>query len=95
MGVDLLKKHLHLRIEQADAKLLSVLAEVTESLFKSYQPEALEQSAIEIKQSVIYTKHLQPLTRQELTTEIEESMAEYERGEYLTLEESSKEAGSW
>lgn len=95
MDADLLKEHLHLRIEQADAKLLSVLVELTESLFKNYQPETLKQSITEVKQATIYTEHLQPMTRQKLTAEIEESMAEYERGESLSLEESSKEAAAW
>ena len=35
------KDLLHLRIEQADEKLLAVLAELTESLFRSYRPEVV------------------------------------------------------
>ena len=81
-----IRERLHLRIEQADERLLTVLAEMAETLFKAYQPQAVPSN---------YEKHMKPLTRQELTSEIETSMAECERGEYLTLEESSKEATAW
>jgi hypothetical protein len=81
-----IREHLHLRIEQADERLLTVLAEMAESLFKTYQPQAV---APPNKQD------FRPLTRQEITSEIETSMAGYNRGEYITLEESSKEAASW
>ena len=87
MGADLLIKHLHLRIEQADEQILQVLAEVTESLFRAYQPEVLEESESDL--SAKYAEHLRPLTREELTSEIEQSMADYERGDYITLKESS------
>lgn len=81
-----IRERLHLRIEQADDEILTVLAEMAESLFKVYQPQAETQS---------YEQHLRPLTRAELTSEIETSMADYERGDYLALEESGREAASW
>lgn len=93
MGVEVIKKRLHLRIEQADEKILQVLAELTESLFKTYQPQVLEQP--ESDKSAVYAEHLSPLSREEMTKEIETAMADYERGNYLTLEESSKEVASW
>lgn len=93
MDAGLIKERLHLRIEQADERLLKVLAEMTESLFKSYQPDALEQAESSLQET--YAQHLRPRTREEMTKEIEAAMADYERGDYLTLEESSKEASSW
>ena len=93
MGVDQIKERLHLRIEQADEQVLQVLAEMAESLFKTYQPQMLEQTKADLSND--YTEHLRPLTREEMTTEIETSMADYERGDYITLEESSKDAASW
>jgi alpha-D-ribose 1-methylphosphonate 5-triphosphate diphosphatase PhnM len=93
MGVETIKERLHLRIEQADEKVLQVLDELTESLLKAYQPQVLKQQ--EADKSAAYADHLQPLSRQEMTEEIEEAMDDYERGDYLTLEESSKEAASW
>lgn len=95
MGIDLIKERLHLRIEQADEQLLQVLAEMTESLFKTYQPEALEEEEAEAEVSAFYAKHLRPLTREEMTSEIEQSMTDYERGDYLSLDDSSKDAASW
>jgi len=92
MGIDQIKERLHLRIEQADEKILSVLSELAESLFETYQPQVLEQPE---DKSKAYAEQLQPLSRAEMTKEIEEAMADYERGDYLTLEESSKEAASW
>lgn len=86
MSAEQLKERLHLRIEQADDRLLAVLAEMAESLFKNYPPHA----AIPSDEQV-----MRPLTRQELTSEIEASMAEYERGEHISLEESKREAASW
>ena len=73
MSAERLKERLHLRIEQADERLLAVLAEMAESLFKAYPPKAVTPSD---------GHDIRHLTRQELTSEIEASMAEYERGEY-------------
>jgi hypothetical protein len=86
MSAEQLKERLHLRIEQADERLLAVLAEIAESLFKAYPPKAVTPSD---------GHDIRPLTRQELTSEIEASMAEYERGEYISLEESKRESASW
>ncbi|WP_020535718.1 hypothetical protein [Lewinella cohaerens] len=93
MGVERIKERLHLRIEQADEQMLQVLVEMTESLFRTYQPQILKEKEADLNKD--YTEHLRPLTREELTSEIEESMADYERGDYLPLDESSKEASSW
>jgi len=86
MDVTHIRKHLHLRIEQADEQILAVMAEMTESLFKVYQPHT---------ENPTPTQQLQPMTRLEITSEIEASMADYERGDCLSLEESSQEAASW
>ena len=84
------KDLLHLRIEQADEKLLAVLAEMTESLFRSYQPGAVEATETEAVPS-----WAKPLTAEESLADLREGLAEYEAGEYLTLEEASKEAATW
>jgi len=86
MSTEQLKERLHLRIEQADERLLAVLAELAESLFKTYPPHA---------PTPYDEQAMRPLTREELTSEIEASMADYERGEYIGLEESKREAASW
>lgn len=85
------KDLLHLRIEQADEKLLAVLAAVTESLFRSYQPEAVEKTAA--AQAV--PGWAKPLTAEESLADLRQGLAEYEAGAYVTLEEASKEAATW
>ena len=93
MNVEVIKERLHLRIEQADENLLQVLDELAESLFRAYQSDAPER--FETVDPTGHTDQQEPLSRQEMTREIEESVAEYERGDYITLEESSKDATSW
>ena len=86
MNATQIRNRLHLRIEQADEQVLTVLSEMTESLFKMYQPQAEAPNP---------NQQFHPMTRRELTSEIEASMAEYERGNCISLEESSQEAASW
>jgi predicted transcriptional regulator len=93
------KELLHLRIEQANEQMLDVLAEMAETLFKTWQPEAIEEVVKEEKNeaelAAIYAKHLKPMTRQEMKDELAEAMTDYERGDYVTLEEMKKEAATW
>ena len=85
------KDLLHLRIEQADEKLLAVLAELTESLFRSYQPEAVEDT----QRDTTVPSWAKPLTAEASLADLREGLAEYEAGQYVTLEEASKEAATW
>ncbi|MEQ8704901.1 MAG: hypothetical protein RIC19_13320 [Phaeodactylibacter sp.] len=94
MSAEQLKERLHLRIEQADEKLLGVLADMAERLFEAYQPQALDQTDVSQGQ-IDYSKHLRPLSREAMTQEIGKAMEDYENGRYVTLDESSKEADSW
>jgi hypothetical protein len=93
MSAEELKERLHLRIEQADEKLLQVWADMTENLFEAYQSKLIDST--DTGNSESYKEHLLPLSREEMTEEIEKAMADYERGDYLTLKESIKEAKSW
>ena len=93
MDKDVMKKRLHLRIEQADEKMLTLLAEMTENLFEAYLPKALEQTqTYEIKAK---TDDLRPRSREEMTKEIKTAMEDFEKGKTITLEKSNKEADSW
>ncbi|MCI4646660.1 hypothetical protein [Phaeodactylibacter sp.] len=94
MSAEQLKERLHLRIEQADEKLLGVLADMAERLFEAYQPLALDQTDVR-QQQADYSRHLRPLSREAMTEEIGKAMEDYENGRFITLDESSKEAGSW
>jgi len=92
------KELLHLRIEQADEKMLNVLSKVVESLFEVYQPEVLDgqpfvaDSEEEAEKMAAYEATLKPMSKQELLSEIREGLADYERGDYVTLEEMEREA---
>lgn len=83
------KELLHLRIEQADDKLLEALVVMTEGLFKVYQPEALEATEEQIP------SWAKPLTKEESLADLREGIAEHERGEYVSVEEMEKESSSW
>lgn len=93
MDIDAVKKRLHLRIEQADEKVLAVLADMTEKVFEAYLPRAHEQS--EAYKTEAKTALFRPRSRKEMTEEIEAAMENYEKGETITLATSNKEADSW
>lgn len=85
------KELLHLRIEQANDKLLEALVAMTEGLFKVYQPEALEQNEDE----VIGYQAGEPLSVADLKNKINIAESQIDQGEYLTPEELEKEAEEW
>lgn len=97
MDATAMKDLLHLRIEQADEKMLSVLAQLTESLFKSFQPEVIEETEELVDdEEVAFAEEMKnapappwakPVTREQFNAEIKESLDQYHRGEYFTLEE--------
>ena len=93
MGADLLKERLHLRIEQADPKILRVLDQFAETLFSEYYvgDEGQELSDEEIM-ALPAPAWAKPLTKEESLADIREGIAEYHRGEYVTLAEIDKEA---
>ena len=91
MGVDQIKERLHLRIEQADEKILQVLDELAESLFKNYQPDALEQARQE--RIAAYEASLKPMTKEELVARASASQADIEAGRIHDLEEVERALG--
>lgn len=91
MGVDQIKERLHLRIEQADEKMLQVLDELAESLFKNYQPDASEQSRQE--RIAAYEENLKPMTKEELVARALASQADIEAGRIHDLEEVKRTLG--
>lgn len=95
MGATALKDLLHLRIEQADEKLLAVLADLTESLFKSYQPEVLEEEMNQEEFDQLPMPEYKRLTVEESNAELKEAMDECDRGDFLTGEELEKEIATW
>ena len=92
MDATAVKDLLHLRIEQADEKILSVLAAMTESLFSVYQPEVVEE---ESEATVIGYQAGEPLSVAQLKAKINIAEEQIDRGEYLTPEDLEKEAEEW
>ncbi|OAV43584.1 hypothetical protein [Lewinella sp. 4G2] len=87
------KDLLHLRIEQADEKLLAVLAEMTETLFRTYQPEGITNPG-QAKEPIGYRAG-QALTTEELRAKISRAEKQIDEGEYLTPDYLEKEADAW
>lgn len=95
MSADLIKERLYLRIEQADEKVLRVLDQFTEILLAEYHTDEsqiiTDEQILAIPPSPKWSK----LSREELKAELDEANAQYERGEYVTLEEVEKESETW
>lgn len=93
MGAEQIKDILHLRIEQADESFLRILHAMTEA----YASEHLEESQItdEMIMAIPPSPKWRKLSKEELKGELDEANAEYERGEYTTLEELEKESETW
>ena len=91
------KDRLHLRIEQADEKLLNVLAELTESLFRSYQPGIVKEVGIENEETdeIAPPSWAKPMTKEESLAELREANAAAERGEVITIEELEDGTKAW
>lgn len=87
MTADLIKERLHLRIEQADSRLLRVLDQFTETLFAEYYPSLSPSDADEQILAIPPAPDWHKLNKAELRSELDEANAEFERGEYVTLEE--------
>ena len=85
-----LRTNLLQQIEQADEKLLRVISSVLEAVKVEYVAKEAEEEAV-----VNYADHLEPMTRQEMKDELAEAMTDYERGDYVTLEEMEKESATW
>jgi len=85
------KELLHLRIEQANDKLLEALVAMTEGLFKVYQPEVLEGEMNQAEFDQLPEPEFKRMTMAEQKEAIDEGLAEYHRGEGLPFDELEKE----
>lgn len=79
------KELLHLRIEQANEQMLDALAEMAETLFKTWQPEVVD---TERQQRIdAYEASLKPMTKEELVERAKASDEDIKAGRIHTLEE--------
>lgn len=93
MSIEQIKETLHLRVEQADESFLRILHAMTEA----YAAEYLEEKEVTDEQimAIPPSPDWKPMTREELRAELDEANAEFERGEFITLEDLEKEAEQW
>ncbi len=89
MTVEAIKERLHLRIEQADEKLLGVLSDMAESLFKAYQSD--EQEEDDEFDSEAYEANLKPMTVEELIVRSRASDEDIAAGRLYDIDEVMKE----
>ncbi len=88
MSTSQIRNALHLKIEQIDESFLRVMYAMTETYLKEKADAELEQ---EVK-SVPPNASWKPLTEVELMERLAASASEYEKGNYLTMDELEKES---
>ncbi len=88
MDATIAKDRLHLRIEQANDQVLAVLAEVTEALFRTWQPEGI-QRAPQLYQAA------KAVSAKDLERIVGTSESQTDEGDYYTPEALQTETGSW
>jgi hypothetical protein len=91
MSIQQLKEALHLRIEQADERLLRVIHAVTEAYEVISEEDDLDENQV----IALLPKPELRLTMEELISEIQEADAEIERGEFITSEDLEQEIEQW
>lgn len=93
MSIEQIKETLHLRVEQVDERFLRVLHAMTEAYAAEYLSE--EDITDEQIMAIPPSPDWKPMTKEELKAELDEANAEFERGEFMTLEDLEKEAEQW
>ena len=92
MGVDVMKKQLMERIQNGDEQYLRVLLAVSNALDESIQGEEVTDEMI---MAISPSPDWKRMTEAQLVAELKESMAQIERGEFVTLEELEKDMEQW
>jgi len=91
MSTSQIRNALHLKIEQMDERFLRVMYAMAETYLKEKADADLEQ---EVK-NVAPNENWKPLTESELMERLASSAAEYEKGNYLTIDELENESEQW
>lgn len=91
MSTSQLKNALHLKIEQIDDRFLRVMYAMAETYLKEKE-DALLETEIE---SIQPDESWKPMTETEMMERLAASSAEFEKGNYLTLDELEKESEQW
>jgi len=91
MSTSQIRNALHLKIEQMDERFLRVMYVMAETYLKEKEDAASEEEVENIPPNSSW----KPLTEAELMERLASSSAEYEKGNYLTLDELEKESEQW
>ena len=91
MSTEQIKEVLHRRIEQVDESFLRIMYAMAEAYIKEIEDAALEE---QIK-NIPPPPWAKPMTQEQLEARLAESTAQFERGEYITLEDLEKEMEEW
>lgn len=91
MSTTQIKELLHQRIEQVDESFLNVLYAMMEAYIKEQEEAALEEEINAIPPDPT----MKVYTQEELISHLDEVEKEFDRGEFMTLEELEKESEQW
>ena len=89
------KELLHLRIEQANEQMLDALAEMAETLFKTWQPEVIEQKEPEAEPIVGYEIDGTAITASRFIKEADAAVEAAKAGNSITVQELEKRSEEW
>jgi len=98
MSLAQIREELHQRIDLADEHLLMMVYDVMTEVDLEEEEEEEEEEDAELAQAI--AKHDQDgswkqMTEEELMEELKESIAEADRGEYISIEDLEKEMEEW
>ena len=91
MSIQQIKAALHNRIDEVDESFLRVVYAMVETYVKEQEDSAL----IEMLKELPESEEWQELTEAQLTDRLDRSIAEYKRGEYITLGELKEKVKKW
>ena len=91
MSATEIKELLHQRIEQVDESFLNVMYAMMEAYIKEQKEAALEAEIMAIPPD----PSLRQLTAEEMEERLAKSEAQFETGDYMTIEELRKESETW
>jgi len=93
MSLAQIREELHQRIDLADERLLRMVYVMTEAYL-----EEEEEDDPELAAAIAKSDELGPwkqMTEEELLEDLKESIAQADRGEYISLEDLEKEMEQW
>lgn len=92
MSTQQIKEDLYRQIEQADNRFLRILHAMTIAYSAEHQEEEISDNEIE---EICGNTDYKPMTKAELKAELDEANAEFDKGEFVTIEELRKETELW